>query len=71
MLDAQRLQVLAEVARAGSIASAARRLAFTPSAVSQQIGKLERDLGCEVLHRHPQPGLAGGACGFWGRARSR
>src|ERR1700728_4989822 len=54
MLDAQRLQVLAEVARAGSIASAARRLAFTPSAVSQQIGKLERDLGCEVLHRHPR-----------------
>ena len=54
MLDAQRLQVLAEVARAGSIASAARRLAFTPSAVSQQIGKLEHDLGCEVLHRHPR-----------------
>jgi molybdate transport repressor ModE-like protein len=54
VLDAQRLQVLAEVARAGSIASAARRLAFTPSAVSQQIGKLERDLGCPLLHRHPR-----------------
>jgi molybdate transport repressor ModE-like protein len=54
MLDAERLQVLAEVARAGSIASAARRLAFTPSAVSQQIAKLERDLGCQLLHRHPR-----------------
>jgi DNA-binding transcriptional LysR family regulator len=52
VLDAQRLRVLAEVARAGSIASAAQRLAFTPSAVSQQIGKLERDLGCQLLHRH-------------------
>jgi DNA-binding transcriptional LysR family regulator len=54
VLDAQRLRVLAEVARAGSIASAAQRLAFTPSAVSQQIGKLERDLGCQLLLRHPR-----------------
>jgi molybdate transport repressor ModE-like protein len=54
MLDAQRLAVLAEVAHAGSIASAARRLAFTPSAVSQQIGKLERDLGCRLVQRHPR-----------------
>jgi DNA-binding transcriptional LysR family regulator len=54
MLDAQRLMVLAEVAHSGSIASAAQRLAFTPSAVSQQIGKLERDLGCRLLDRHPR-----------------
>jgi DNA-binding transcriptional LysR family regulator len=54
MLDAQRLAVLAEVAHAGSIASAAARLAFTPSAVSQQIGRLERDLGCRLLNRHPR-----------------
>jgi DNA-binding transcriptional LysR family regulator len=54
MLDAQRLAVLTEVAHAGSIAAAAQRLAFTPSAVSQQIGKLERDLGCRLLHRHPR-----------------
>jgi DNA-binding transcriptional LysR family regulator len=52
MLDAQRLAVLAEVARAGSIGGAAQRLSFTPSAVSQQIGKLERDLGCRLLERH-------------------
>ena len=38
----------------GSIAAAAQRLDFTPSAVSQQIGKLERDLGCRLLERHPR-----------------
>jgi DNA-binding transcriptional LysR family regulator len=54
VLDAQRLAVLAEVAHAGSIAAAAQQLAFTPSAVSQQIGKLERDLGCRLLERHPR-----------------
>jgi DNA-binding transcriptional LysR family regulator len=54
MLDAQRLMTLAEVAHAGSIASAAQRLAFTPSAVSQQISKLEHDLGCRLLYRHPR-----------------
>ena len=54
MLDAQRLMVLAEVARAGSVAAAARRLSFTPSAVSQQISRLERDLGCRLLYRHPR-----------------
>ena len=52
MLDAQRLMVLAEVAHAGSIASAAQSLAFTPSAVSQQVSRLERDLGCRLLDRH-------------------
>jgi DNA-binding transcriptional LysR family regulator len=54
MLDAQRLTVLTEVAHAGSIAAAAQRLSFTPSAVSQQIGKLERDLGCRLVDRHPR-----------------
>jgi DNA-binding transcriptional LysR family regulator len=52
MLDAQRLMVLVEVAHAGSIAAAAQRLAFTPSAVSQQVGRLERDLGGRLLDRH-------------------
>ncbi|MEU4248724.1 LysR substrate-binding domain-containing protein [Amycolatopsis sp. NPDC026612] len=52
MLDAHRLTVLAEVAHAGSIAAAAQRLSFTPSAVSQQLAKLERDVGARLLHRH-------------------
>lgn len=46
-----RLRVLVEVAHAGSIAEAARRLAFTPSALSQQISKLEAELGVRLLER--------------------
>lgn len=54
MLDAHRLALLAEVAHAGSIAGAAQRLSFTPSAVSQQLGKLERDVGAPLLLRNPR-----------------
>jgi DNA-binding transcriptional LysR family regulator len=54
MLDAGRLAVLVEIAHAGSIAGAAQRLSFTPSAVSQQLAKLERDLGCQLVQRHPR-----------------
>ncbi|KUP97534.1 LysR family transcriptional regulator [Thermobifida cellulosilytica] len=51
MLDANRLRVLVEVARAGSITAAAERLSFTPPALSQQLAKLERELGCVLLER--------------------
>src|SRR3569833_353110 len=54
MLDAHRLALLAEVAHAGSIAGAAQRLSFTPSAVSPQLGKLERDVGAPLLPRNPR-----------------
>jgi DNA-binding transcriptional LysR family regulator len=54
VLDAHRLALLAEVAHAGSIAGAAQRLSFTPSAVSQQLAKLERDVGARLLHRNPR-----------------
>lgn len=54
MLDAHRLALLAEVAHAGSIAGAAQRLSFTPSAVSQQLAKLERDVGAPLVHRNPR-----------------
>ncbi|WP_028937545.1 LysR family transcriptional regulator [Pseudonocardia spinosispora] len=50
-LDAARLRVLVEVAHAGSIAEAARRLSFTPSALSQQIAKLEKELDTRLLER--------------------
>jgi DNA-binding transcriptional LysR family regulator len=50
-LDAGRLRILVEVAHAGSIAEAARRLAFTPSALSQQLGKLEKELDARLLER--------------------
>ncbi len=52
-LDSNRLRVLVEVAHAKSIAEAARNLAFTPSALSQQISKLETELGARLLERHP------------------
>src|SRR5690606_3848747 len=50
-LDADRLRVLVEVAHAGSIAAAAARLGFTPSAVSQQLAKLEREVGAPLVER--------------------
>jgi molybdate transport repressor ModE-like protein len=51
MLDSRRLRVLLQVARTGSLAAAAEELGYTPSAVSQQIRALERELGTVVLER--------------------
>ncbi|MFD0804352.1 LysR family transcriptional regulator, partial [Streptomonospora algeriensis] len=51
MLDADRVRVLVEVAHAGSIAAAAERMAFTAPALSQQLTKLERELGCALVER--------------------
>jgi DNA-binding transcriptional LysR family regulator len=51
MLESRRLRVLLEVARTGSLAGAAAQLGYTPSAVSQQIRALERELGTVVLDR--------------------
>lgn len=51
-LDLTRLRLLAEVARHGSMTSAASALAYTPSAISQQIRRLESDVGQPLLDRH-------------------
>jgi DNA-binding transcriptional LysR family regulator len=51
-LDVTRLRLLAEVVRHGSMTSAASALSYTPSAVSQQIRRLEADLGQPLLDRH-------------------
>jgi len=51
LIDAHRLAVLREVARAGSFAGAAAVLRHTPSAVSQQIAALERGAGAVLVHR--------------------
>jgi molybdate transport repressor ModE-like protein len=51
MLDVRRLRLLREIAREGSISGAAHALSFTPSAVSQQIAKLEREAGTTLLVR--------------------
>lgn len=50
-LDVRRLRVLREVARRGTLASAADALAFTPSAVSQQLRSLEREAGVGLLEK--------------------
>ena len=54
MLDVRRLRVLREVALRGSIAGAAEALRFTPSAVSQQVAKLEREAGVALVERGPR-----------------
>lgn len=54
MLDVRRLRVLREVALRGSIAAAAESLRFTPSAVSQQVAKLEAEAGVSLVERGPR-----------------
>lgn len=51
MLDIRRLQVLTAVARHGSISGAAAAMSYTPSAVSQKITALERDVGIGLVRR--------------------
>ena len=51
MLDVRRLRTLREVALPGTIRAASEALSFTPSAVSQQLSALERELGYELLER--------------------
>jgi DNA-binding transcriptional LysR family regulator len=50
-LDPRRLLVLHAVAQCGGIPSAARLLGHTPSAVSQQVRRLERETGVTLLAR--------------------
>ncbi|MEJ7715502.1 MAG: LysR family transcriptional regulator [Thermoleophilaceae bacterium] len=54
LLDLRRLATLAEVARRGSFASAAEAMCLTPSAVSQQMSALGRDMGVVLFERTPQ-----------------
>jgi DNA-binding transcriptional LysR family regulator len=51
MLDVKRLRVLREVALRGSFSAAAESLAYTQSAVSQQIAALEREAGTVLVER--------------------
>jgi len=51
MFDLARLRVLHAVAGHGSLAAAAQALHLTPSAVSQQMAKLEREAGCVLAER--------------------
>jgi DNA-binding transcriptional LysR family regulator len=51
MLDLARLRALHAVYTHGSVGAAATALGYTPSAVSQQIAKLERETGTVLLER--------------------
>lgn len=53
-LDLRRLRVLREVARCGSLSGAAAELSFTTSAVSQQVSKLEHEVGVALVERQPR-----------------
>jgi DNA-binding transcriptional LysR family regulator len=51
MIDLTALSALRAVANRGSVAGAADALGFTPSAVSQQVKRLERQTGVPLLER--------------------
>ncbi len=51
IIDLRRLRVLREVERRGTISAAAATLHLTPSAVSQQLAGLARDLDVPLLER--------------------
>lgn len=50
-LSLHRLRMLHEFARCGTITGAAAALHYTPSAVSQQLGALEREVGVRLLEQ--------------------
>jgi DNA-binding transcriptional LysR family regulator len=52
MLDLNRLKALHAVSVYGSVGAAAEALMVTPSAISQQLAKLERETGATLLERN-------------------
>ncbi|TDB79532.1 LysR family transcriptional regulator [Micromonospora sp. KC721] len=51
MLDVRRLRLLRDLARLGTIAAVAEAHTYTPSAVSQQLAALQREVGVALLER--------------------
>ena len=51
MIDVRKLRLLLELSRRGTITAVADALAYTPSAVSQQLAALEREAGVPLLER--------------------
>src|SRR5215469_1883642 len=49
MIDARRLRLLLELSRRGTVTAVAEALAYTPSAISQQLAALEREAGVPLL----------------------
>ena len=58
-MNLTRLETFVEVVRCGTFARAAEALSFTPSAVSQQMAKLEAEVGVPVLDDARRPTEAG------------
>ena len=52
MIGTQRLRVLQQVARHGSLAGAARALSYTQPAVAHHVAELEREAGTALVVRH-------------------
>ncbi|MEU4573927.1 LysR family transcriptional regulator [Nonomuraea sp. ATR24] len=50
-IDPRRLRILHEVARRGGVMRAAEALYLTPSAISQQLAQLEREVGLPLIDR--------------------
>jgi DNA-binding transcriptional LysR family regulator len=55
MIDLTRIETLRQLARRRSFSAAAEALAYTQSAVSQQISALERELGVTLVERGVRP----------------
>ncbi|GAA2985940.1 LysR family transcriptional regulator [Streptomyces drozdowiczii] len=51
MLDVRRMQILRSVVTSGSVTAAAAHLGYTPSAISQQMTALEKQVGLPLLER--------------------
>ena len=51
MLDVRRLRLLRELHERGTVTAVAQALAYTPSAVSQQLATLEREAGIALVER--------------------
>src|SRR4051794_41752333 len=51
MLDLRRLRLLRELSARGTIGAVASALSYSPSAVSQQLALLEREVGVPLLER--------------------
>src|SRR3954447_1188721 len=70
MLDVRRLQVLLAVVELGSVTAAAEALTYTPSAISQQLRRLEHDVGQPLMRRHAR-GMAPTQAGGGGSVHAR
>jgi DNA-binding transcriptional LysR family regulator len=70
MLKLEFVQAFAAIAEAGSITSAARRLALSKSVISERLTELERVLGARLMHRTTRRlSLTDDGTAFYARAK--